>query len=195
MENMNLPVQKDGTVPRFPRIAEREAGNRTAKPEAEARAAIREKLPVLMTIRADQDVDSPDPDHTELTTEATMELTTEGLALTYLESELTGMQGTVTTLEVAGPRVILRRTGTVSSQMVFEEGRQHTSLYETPFGELSIDIQTSYLRHSLSELGGLMEIRYSISVEHASTGRNRFRVAVKRRKQSGSESRNAGYIP
>ena len=183
MENVNLSVQKEGTPPRFPHVVERETGTRTAGPEAEAQALVREKLPVLMTIRADQDVDSPDADHTELMTEGTMELRPGGLALTYRESELTGMQGTVTTLEVLGPRVILRRVGTVSSQMVFEEGRQHTSLYETPFGELSIDIQTSYLRHSLSELGGRMEIRYSISVEHASTGKNLLQLAVKRRKQ------------
>lgn len=49
--------------------------------------------------------------------------------------------------------MILTRTGKVNSQMIFEEGRQHTSLYETPFGELTVDIQTSRLRHNLSEPG------------------------------------------
>ncbi len=140
-----------------------------------------EKLPVLMSIQAEQDLDSMMPDKMELLTEGLMELREEGLSLSYEESTLTGMEGTTTVLEVKGPRVILRRMGTVSSQMVFEEGRQHTSLYETPFGELSIDIQTSYLRHSLTERGGRMEIRYSISVEHASTGKNRFCLKVRRK--------------
>ena len=115
-------------------------------------------------------------------TEGTLELTEEGLRLSYEESALTGMEGTTTTFEVKGPQVILRRSGAVNSQMVFEEGRQHTSLYETPFGELTVDIQTSRLRHTLSERGGLMEIRYSIAVEHTVTGRNCFKRRVRRKR-------------
>ena len=116
------------------------------------------KLPVLLFIRGEQYFDDVDPDATELTTEGTLELTEEGLLLTYQETALTGMEGTTTTFEVSGPQVILRRVGSVNSQMVFEEGRQHTSLYETPYGELSVDIQTSALRHNLSERGGLLEL-------------------------------------
>ena len=85
------------------------------------------KLPVLLFIRGEQYFDDVDPDATELTTEGTLELTEEGLLLTYQETALTGMEGTTTTFEVSGPQVILRRVGSVNSQMVFEEGRQHTS--------------------------------------------------------------------
>ena len=138
-----------------------------------------EKLPVLLSIRGEQYFDDIDPDATELMTEGTMVLTEDGMVLSYEETELTGMEGTTTTFEVKGPQVILTRTGTVNSQMVFEEGRQHTSLYETPFGELSVDIQTSDLKHNLSERGGLMEIKYSIAVEHTVTGRNCFKIRVR----------------
>ena len=139
------------------------------------------KLPVLLFIRGEQYFDDVDPDATELTTEGTLELTEEGLLLTYQETALTGMEGTTTTFEVSGPQVILRRVGSVNSQMVFEEGRQHTSLYETPYGELSVDIQTSALRHNLSERGGLLEIKYSIAVDHTVPGRNSFKIRVKRK--------------
>ena len=139
------------------------------------------KLPVLLSIRGEQYFDGIDPDETELMTEGTMALTEDGMVLSYEESELTGMEGTTTTFEVKGPRVTLTRSGAVNSQMVFEEGRQHTSLYETPFGELSVDIQTSELKHNLSERGGLMEIKYSIAVEHTVTGRNCFKIRVRRK--------------
>ena len=139
------------------------------------------KLPVLLSIRGEQYFDGIDPDATELMTEGTMALTEEGMTLSYEETSLTGMEGTTTTFEVCGPRVILTRSGTVNSQMVFEEGRQHTSLYETPFGELSVDIQTSVLKHNLTERGGLMEIKYSIAVEHTVTGRNCFKIRVRRK--------------
>ena len=138
-------------------------------------------LPVLLSIRGEQYFDGVDPDATELMTEGTMELSEEGLTLRYQESALTGMEGTVTTFELRGPRVTLTRSGAVNSQMIFEEGRQHTSLYETPFGELTVDIQTGRLRHNLSERGGVMEIKYSIAVEHTVTGRNSFKIRVKRK--------------
>ena len=138
-----------------------------------------EKLPVLLSIRGEQYFDDIDPDATELMTEGTMVLTEDGMVLSYEETELTGMEGTTTTFEVKGPEVILTRTGTVNSQMVFEEGRQHTSLYETPFGELTVDIQTSTLKHNLTQRGGVMEIKYSIAVEHTVTGRNCFKIRVR----------------
>ena len=138
-------------------------------------------LPVLLTVRGEQYFDGLEPDATELLTDAELRPTPEGLLISYEESSLTGMEGTTTTFEVKGPQVILTRTGSVNSQMIFEEGQQHTSLYETPFGELSVDIQTSRLRHSLTERGGLLEIRYSIAVDHTATGRNVFKIRVKRK--------------
>ena len=138
-----------------------------------------EKLPVLLSIRGEQYFDDIDPDATELMTEGTMVLTEDGMVLSYEETELTGMEGTTTTFEVKGPQVILTRPGAVNSQMVFEEGRQHTSLYETPFGELTVDIQTSTLKHNLTQRGGVMEIKYSIAVEHTVTGRNCFKIRVR----------------
>ena len=89
----------------------------------------REKLPVTLFIRGEQYFDDLDPDATELMTDGTLEMTEAGLRLTYQETALTGMEGTTTTFEISGPQVILRRVGSVNSQMVFEEGRQHTSLY------------------------------------------------------------------
>lgn len=138
-------------------------------------------MPVLLSIRGEQYFDGVEPDATELMTEGVMEMTPEGVVLSYEESAITGMEGTTTTFAVQGPRVILTRGGEVNSQMIFEEGRQHTSLYETPLGELTVDIQTSRLRHNLTDRGGVMEIRYSIAVEHAVTGRNCFKIRVRRR--------------
>ena len=139
-------------------------------------------LPVLLTIRSEQHFEDMEPDSIELMTEGTLTATGEGgLLLSYQESALTALEGTTTTFEVRGPQVILSRTGSVNSQMVFEEGKQHTSLYETPFGELAIDVQTSRLRHSLTEQGGLMDLRYSISVDHSVTGRNAFKIRVRRK--------------
>ena len=140
-----------------------------------------ETYPVLLTIRGEQSYNGTEPDATELLTGGTMTLSGEEITLRYQESALTGMEGTTTTFQVRDGQVILTREGKVSSQMIFEEGRQHTSLYETPYGDLSVDIQTSHLRHNLTQRGGLLEIRYSIAVEHTVAGRNRFKIRVQRK--------------
>ena len=139
------------------------------------------KLPVVLSVKGEQYYEDVDPNETELMTEGTMTLRDGNIYLSYQESELTGMEGTTTTFAVEGSKVTLTRFGTVNSQMIFEEGQQHTSLYETPFGELTVDIQTSKLIHNLTERGGLMEIKYSIAVEHTVTGRNCFKIRVKRK--------------
>ena len=126
--------------------------------------------PIILFVKGEQYFDGVDADGTELMTEGTMTITDEGMRLSYEETELTSMAGTTTTFDIRGNRVILTRSGTVNSQMVFEEGQKHSSLYSTLFGEMTIDIQTSRLRHNLSERGGIMEIRYSIAVEHIVTG-------------------------
>ena len=135
--------------------------------------------PVILFVKGEQYFDGIDPDGTELMTEGTMTITAEGIDLSYEETELTGMAGTTTTFSIRGDRVTLTRSGSVTSQMIFEEGKQHSSLYATLFGDMTIDIQTSRLRHNLTERGGVMDIRYSIAVEHIVTGRNVFRIRVR----------------
>ena len=95
---------------------------------------------VMISVRGEQYFDGVDPDETVLLTEGSLEETEDGWRITYEESELTGMTGTVTTFDIVGEKVILSRRGTVNSQMVFEEGQQHVSLYETPYGTMTIDI-------------------------------------------------------
>ena len=46
----------------------------------------REKLPVLLSIRGEQYFDDIDPDATELMTDGTLEVTEDGLVLSYEES-------------------------------------------------------------------------------------------------------------
>ena len=134
---------------------------------------------VMISVRGEQYFDGVDPDETVLLTEGSLEKTEEGWRITYEESELTGMTGTVTTFDIVGAKVILSRRGTVNSQMVFEEGQQHVSLYETPYGTMTIDICTSKLEKTMDREGGDMEIRYTIAVEHRVTGKNCFKISVR----------------
>ena len=137
------------------------------------------KLPVLLTIRAEQHYEDMEPDSVELMTEGTLELKEGGFFLSYQESELTGLEGTLTTIQVDGEQVTLLRVGEFNSQLVFQEGRRHLSVYNTPYGAMSVGVHTRHLLAELSDQGGDIEVDYSIEVDHALAGRNIFRINVK----------------
>ena len=107
--------------------------------------------PVIISIRG---VQSPFPGHEdvmELVTQGTLSGTEdEGLALTYEESELTGLEGTTTTFRILKDRITLLREGTLNSEMIFQEGRRHISLYQTPFGGFSLGVRTHSAKAEMS---------------------------------------------
>ncbi|MGM9619311.1 MAG: DUF1934 domain-containing protein [Oscillospiraceae bacterium] len=137
------------------------------------------KKQVMISVRGEQYYEGVDPDETELLTEGTLEQTPDGWLLSYEESELTGMEGTTTTFAIGEGEALLRRVGTIQSEMYFKPGEISTSAYDTPYGTLTVEIGTRFLRAEMSRQGGELEIRYSIAVEHQVTGENRFLIKVK----------------
>ena len=135
---------------------------------------------VIISIRGKQSFEDQEPEIIELVTEGRLSLDGEdGYTLSYQESELTGLEGTLTTFQIEPERVTLLRVGEVNSQMVFEEGRRHLSMYDTPYGALSIGVNTRRMRSDLSASGGSIEIDYAIEIDHALAGQNLFRIQVR----------------
>jgi uncharacterized beta-barrel protein YwiB (DUF1934 family) len=134
---------------------------------------------VIISIKGKQ-VNENGPDEMELVTEGRMICNDKGVLVSYQESELTGLQGTTTMLRINGPVVTLLREGTVNSQMVFEEGRRHLSMYETPYGSMSVGINTRRVKNTIGETGGDLEIDYAIEIDNLLAGRNLFRMNVRR---------------
>lgn len=88
---------------------------------------------VIISIKGKQSYEDMEDETIELVTEGRLDPDgTEGYTLSYQESELTGLEGTLTTLQIEPERITLLRIGEVNSQMVFEQGRRHLSLYDTP---------------------------------------------------------------
>ena len=96
----------------------------------------------------------------------------------YMESEVTGMEGTRTTFRVEKSRVTLTREGTLNAQMVFEQGKKHLFLYETPYGAMSMGVDTRRLVSGLGASGGDMEIDYTIDVDSVVVSENSFVISV-----------------
>ena len=135
---------------------------------------------VIISIRGVQSLNDDPPEVIELVTEGRlMDCGDEGYTLTYQESELTGLEGTLTTFQVEPHQVTLLRVGEFNSQMVFQLGRRHFSMYETPYGALSVGVNTHDLRAELGEHGGKIQISYAIEIEHNVAGENSFLIDVR----------------
>ena len=134
---------------------------------------------VIISIKGVQSTDNGQPEVIELVTEGRLEEDgSDGFTLSYQESELTGLEGTLTTIQVDGEQVTLMRVGEFTSQMVFQEGRRHLSMYNTPYGAMAIGVNTRHLLADLTDQGGDIEIDYAIEVDHALAGRNVFQIKV-----------------
>ena len=134
---------------------------------------------VIISIKGMQKYEHADPDVIELITKGRLAEREGNFTLTYQESELTGLEGTRTTIQVEGEQVTLLREGGVNSQMVFQEGRRHMSMYNTPYGAIEIGINTSHLMTDLHDRGGDIEIDYAIEIDHAIAGRSVFQIKVR----------------
>lgn len=127
-------------------------------------------IPVMLAIKGKQTYIDQDPDVIELTTEGTLEWKDGGWDICYLESALTGLDGVVTTFRIEPDKIILTRTGKLHSQMVFQEGVSHDSLYAAEFGALLITVCATQMDARLDAKGGTVDLVYNIEIENTQAG-------------------------
>lgn len=125
---------------------------------------------VVLSIRGRQTYTGQEPEVIELTTEGTMEFRDGGWDICYEESELTGLAGVTTTFRVEPGKVILDRTGKLRSQMIFQPGVAHDSLYQMEFGALMIRVRASHVFFDILPDGGVIDLVYSIEIENTEAG-------------------------
>ncbi len=115
-----------------------------------------------------------------------IELVTKGLysyrngraRFSYMESELTGMEGTKTAFDVSEGYACITRTGAVTMQMVFEEGKKNYCVYSSPYGALTMGIDTQSVYSKLGETGGKLDIKYVLDVSGSMTVRNDLNITI-----------------
>lgn len=120
--------------------------------------------------------------------ENVMELVTNGQSyskdgityLVYEESELSGMEGCVTTLMVEEGVVTLKRHGAASHELRFEQGKKFKGLYETPMGLFDMEILTDLIKNKLNSdaTEGSLEIEYEISLRGLMEARNKMNIEI-----------------
>lgn len=128
------------------------------------------KMPVMLSICGRQTYIDQEPDVIELVTEGTMEYCDGGWEICYAETDLTGLSGVTTTFRVEPQKVILNRMGRLTSEMVFQEGVSHCSLYQMEFGAMMITVCAKRVFAQLQDGAGTVDLVYEIEIEHSVAG-------------------------
>lgn len=83
---------------------------------------------------------------------------------TYKETEISGMEGTTTTLKIYPEKFSLNRFGTTNANMDFKRNSENITLYNTPYGVLELKIKTKELDVNINDEGGEVFVYYNMSV-------------------------------
>lgn len=136
--------------------------------------------PALISIVGTQQLDGEAPESIELVTEGSYCYEPGYVRFSYVETQMTGLEGVVTTFTIEDERTVtLTRVGKVNSKMVFELGRVDDSLYEAGPGALMLRVQTRAMTMLLNERGGIFDLSYSIEVEYATCGVNSYHIEIR----------------
>ena len=124
---------------------------------------------------------APSPEVMELLLEGRLVTAGERAELVWQESELTGMEGSTTKIGFAldAPGLVsMLRSGSVNTALVFEAGRRHTCIYNTPFSAFEVCVQGLEVDNRLLADGALV-LDYLIEVRGNRTERCRMEITFR----------------
>ena len=117
----------------------------------------------VISIRSFSDLDKDEV--IEVVTPGKFHLGESEFKAVYEESEISGMDGTTTTLVIKNDVLVLEREGSTSTRMEFKKGEDVISLYNTPYGMMNINISTKELDIDMDEDGGVIYTKYVLGLE------------------------------
>ena len=117
----------------------------------------------VISIRSFSDLDKDEV--IEVVTPGKFHLGESVFKAVYEESEISGMDGTTTTLVIKDDVLVLEREGSTSTRMEFKKGEDVISLYNTPYGMMNINISTKELDIDMDEDGGVIYTKYVLGLE------------------------------
>ena len=135
---------------------------------------------VIISVKGTQTAENQDANKLELVTEGKYYKKDSTYYVSYKESNLTGMEGTTTTLKIASDgTVTLMRFGLVNSQFVFEKGQKHMSYYDTTMGTFTVSVFTNKVNVNVDDSGGEVQVDYRLEIDNAKPGFNDFHMMIR----------------
>ncbi len=118
-------------------------------------------------------------DSIEFMTDGIFEKKNGGYRITYNESTMTGMDGSITEILADDRFVIMKRGGPFSGSMIFESGTRHLCRYKTPAGYMDMSVSTSEIKNRMTDKGGTIKLRYLLEIGGELISENDFNIKVK----------------
>lgn len=121
------------------------------------------------------------PEPTELIMEGRLITGKDRVELVWEESELTGMEGSVTSVgfqRADEGLVSMMRTGPVRTALTFEEKKRHFCIYRTPFSSFEVCVYTRRVENALLREGRL-HLDYLMEIHGAQAERCRMTVTLR----------------
>lgn len=134
---------------------------------------------VIINLHSVHSYDTKNADTLDFSTDGFFKIDNGVACITYMESEITGLKGTRTSVFIMPDSVVVDRDGTLTSRMIFKEGEKSSFLYSTPYGQATMGIRTRSISSNIGEEGGNVEIDFVVDVNHAVATRNKLSIEVK----------------
>ena len=119
-------------------------------------------------------------EHTEMTTEATLLRAAGKTYIRYNESELSGMEGAATEIWFFDdqPQVVtMERSGGFATSFVFESGKRHICVYNTPIMTFEMGVHAKEVKNRLLT-DGFIVLDYMLEIRGAGAERNRVHISI-----------------
>lgn len=116
----------------------------------------------------------------ELITEAVIYKDSGDYYIIYEESEISGLEGTTTTLKINETKVSMKREGNNTSVMEFEKGKRYKTSYKTEYGNMFMELLTKKVETNINEEPLTMDIKieYEIVIKDMFEGKNKMHIKV-----------------
>lgn len=134
---------------------------------------------VIISMHSIHGYDQDDCQVVDFTTDGYYFREGDASCFSYLESDVTGLEGTRTSVIVMPDHVVVDRDGYITSRMVFKEGEKNSFPYDTPYGTATLGIKTRRIRQSFNENGGELEVDYVVDMEHALVAKNKIQLSIR----------------
>jgi uncharacterized beta-barrel protein YwiB (DUF1934 family) len=86
------------------------------------------------------------------------------ITIEYDESEMSGMEGSVSKIIISGNTVTLNRMGTFVSTMAFVEGQEMPAEIITPYGMMNLNVFTDKVKLEITDKHIELDLNYAFSM-------------------------------
>ena len=124
--------------------------------------------------------DDPDNENNTIEFMTPGKITSRGgiTRISYDETELSGMEGCKTQITITGEKLKMQRVGKaipMGTVMEFEKGKRYEGLYQTPYGNVNMEILTNNID---IDANSKISINYSLALQGIVESNNQLEIEV-----------------